>query len=213
MTKSSKEIVAAAAIDLFAHKGYRETTVGDIEAAAGLTPRAGGFYRHFRSKDAVLAESLARMAGELVAEIRLEDVLQQKTVRAELLFIAGKLIAHSREHRSLRLLLQREAHKLPALRAKMQEANLVLARQDIVPWTAHALKRAGRRRVDPRTFAFVVFGPVILYIISQDRNQPAFGLSEEAAIEAWAAFWAEQLKVRRKRATAESSINRRSSGP
>jgi AcrR family transcriptional regulator len=198
MTKTTREAVAEAAISLFARQGYRETSVGDIEAAAGLTPRAGGFYRHFKSKEAVLIESVGKMAREMIAEVRLEEILEAGGVEAQLGFIAERMLAHAAEYRVLRLLLQGEAHKLPALRAAMQKANTTLARQDIVPWTAHALKRAGRKD-DATAFALLVFGPVLLYLISLDRGQPAFGLSKEAALGAWAKHWAAVLKPKRAR--------------
>lgn len=197
MTKTSKEELAEIALSLFAAKGFTETSIGDIEKAAGLTPRAGGFYRHFASKEAVLIESVRAMASELIAEIRLGDVLAQKSVKAELLIIAQSLLDHAEDYRTLRLLLQREAHKLPALREVMREANLTLARQDIVPWTEHALKRIGRND-DPTTFAFIVFGPVLLYLISEDRGQPAFGLRRRTALDAWAGYWAAELKPKRR---------------
>ncbi|MGD0144078.1 MAG: helix-turn-helix domain-containing protein, partial [Rhizomicrobium sp.] len=53
---SSRERILSAAVALIAERGYHETTVGDIEAAAGLTRRAGGFYRHFSSKEDVLVQ-------------------------------------------------------------------------------------------------------------------------------------------------------------
>jgi AcrR family transcriptional regulator len=46
--------VLKAAISCFGSKGYAATTIADIELAAGLTPGAGGTYRHFRSKRAIL---------------------------------------------------------------------------------------------------------------------------------------------------------------
>jgi AcrR family transcriptional regulator len=46
--------VLRAAARCFADKGYAGTTIADIEAAAGLTVGAGGTYRHFRSKRAIL---------------------------------------------------------------------------------------------------------------------------------------------------------------
>ena len=48
---STRERIVTQAIRLFARHGFSGTTVGDIEQAAGLAPRAGGLYKHFRSKD------------------------------------------------------------------------------------------------------------------------------------------------------------------
>ena len=51
---TTRERIITEAMRLFAERGYRGTTVGDIEQAAGLAPRAGGLYKHFASKDEVL---------------------------------------------------------------------------------------------------------------------------------------------------------------
>jgi len=52
-----------AAMDLFGRQGYHATTIAQIEAAAGLSAGAGGLYRHFKSKRAVLEEGLDRQAS------------------------------------------------------------------------------------------------------------------------------------------------------
>src|SRR5258707_4743678 len=59
------EILAAAA-ELFARHGYRGVSIGDLGAAVGLTGPA--LYRHFRSKDAVLAEMLLDISQRLLTE-------------------------------------------------------------------------------------------------------------------------------------------------
>ena len=53
--ESTRERIVTEAMRLFARRGFRGTTVGEIEQAAGLAPRAGGLYKHFRSKEEVLA--------------------------------------------------------------------------------------------------------------------------------------------------------------
>jgi AcrR family transcriptional regulator len=186
----SKERLSGAAIRLFNARGYSETTVGDIEAAAGLTRRAGGFYRHFASKEEVLIHSVQRMAEEMIAEIRLKDVIALKSPRAELLVIARALMRHAETYRSLRLLLQREGHKLPALRKAAQRANARLAALDVVPWMENVLKRSGVRGRDARELGLIIFGPVLLHILSLDRGDPAFGLKDERFVDIWADHWA-----------------------
>jgi len=37
-----------AAIELFAERGFDGTSVGEIERAAGLAPRSGALYQHFK---------------------------------------------------------------------------------------------------------------------------------------------------------------------
>ena len=61
-----------AALRCFARKGFAGTTITDIEAEAGLSPGAGGTYRHFKSKlamlEAAVADVLARSDAELAPE-------------------------------------------------------------------------------------------------------------------------------------------------
>jgi len=58
------EILRAAA-QLFAERGFHGVGVDDIGAAAGIT--GPGIYRHFESKDAILAEMLVRISERLLA--------------------------------------------------------------------------------------------------------------------------------------------------
>jgi AcrR family transcriptional regulator len=59
------EILAAAA-ELFARRGYHGVSIGDLGRAVGLTGPA--LYRHFRGKDAVLAEMLLDISERLLTE-------------------------------------------------------------------------------------------------------------------------------------------------
>jgi AcrR family transcriptional regulator len=61
------EILSAAA-QLFAERGYHGTTIDDLGAALGLTGPA--LYRHFRNKEALLAEMLLDISERLLAEGR-----------------------------------------------------------------------------------------------------------------------------------------------
>ncbi|MDQ3475986.1 MAG: TetR/AcrR family transcriptional regulator [Actinomycetota bacterium] len=58
------EILRVAA-QLFAERGFHGVGVDDIGAAAGIT--GPGIYRHFESKDAILAEMLVRISERLLA--------------------------------------------------------------------------------------------------------------------------------------------------
>jgi len=57
----------AAALDLFAARGYEQTTAAEIAAVAGLTERT--FFRHFADKREVLFANEAAMQAALVAGV------------------------------------------------------------------------------------------------------------------------------------------------
>src|SRR5829696_7319563 len=62
---SRREQILQAAAQLFAERGSRAVGVDDVGAAVGVTGPA--IYRHFASKDAMLAEMLVRISETLLA--------------------------------------------------------------------------------------------------------------------------------------------------
>jgi AcrR family transcriptional regulator len=62
---SRREQILRAAAQLFAERGSRAVGVDDVGAAVGVTGPA--IYRHFASKDAMLAEMLLRISETLLA--------------------------------------------------------------------------------------------------------------------------------------------------
>ena len=147
----------------------------------------------------MLIQAVRSMADQMVAEIRLKEIVSLKSTRAELLVIARTLMRHAELHRPLRLILQREGHTLPALRAAARHANSRLASFDVVPWIRHTLRRSGVKVRDPRELGLLIFGPVLLYIISVDRGDPAFGLTSDKFLDTWADHWMEWFERRGKR--------------
>ncbi len=79
--KTRARILESAAT-AFRRQGYHATGVDKVMEQAGLT--AGGFYAHFPSKDALLAEALehyaAHASGKL--EVGLEDASELERARA-----------------------------------------------------------------------------------------------------------------------------------
>jgi AcrR family transcriptional regulator len=71
---SRREKILRAAAQLFAERGSRAVGVDDVGAAVGVTGPA--IYRHFASKDAMLAEMLVRISERLLAggSARVADV-------------------------------------------------------------------------------------------------------------------------------------------
>jgi TetR/AcrR family transcriptional regulator, transcriptional repressor for nem operon len=61
-TAESRQTIVTTASRLFREKGFDGVGVADIMAAAGLTH--GGFYRHFASKEALIAEAMADAFAE-----------------------------------------------------------------------------------------------------------------------------------------------------
>ncbi len=63
----TRQRLVEAGMRLFAARGFQATSVGEIEAAAGLQPRRGALYKHFASKQALL-ETAVRAYIDRAAE-------------------------------------------------------------------------------------------------------------------------------------------------
>jgi len=106
MSSTTRERIVDEAMLLFSQHGYAATSIAKIEAAAGLTPGAGGIYHHFASKEAVLAAGIERQLARLGALREIRSVLGSLgDVRAELTLTARYVLAElDRESELLRIL-------------------------------------------------------------------------------------------------------------
>lgn len=68
MPASRREQILSRAAELFAARGFRGVSINDVGAACGISGPA--LYRHFASKDAMLAEMLVSISERLLAEGR-----------------------------------------------------------------------------------------------------------------------------------------------
>ena len=65
MPASRRDQILSTAADLFAERGFHGTSVADLGAACGMSGPA--LYKHFPSKDALLAAMLVSISEELLA--------------------------------------------------------------------------------------------------------------------------------------------------
>ncbi len=66
--RGRREQILAAAAELFAHRGFHGVSIDDLGAAVGISGPA--IYRHFPSKEAMLADMLVGISERLLAEGR-----------------------------------------------------------------------------------------------------------------------------------------------
>jgi AcrR family transcriptional regulator len=63
----TKERILVKSLDLFASKGFRETTVRDIASSVGL--QQGALYNHFKNKDAILTALIDQLMSSAIVTI------------------------------------------------------------------------------------------------------------------------------------------------
>lgn len=185
----TREVLIDAALTLFASEGYRGTTIRKIEEAAGLTPGAGGLYRHFRSKEELLLAAVDRYRADVATFLaRAPDLMQLGDVRAELL-LAAKLSREFNERNDalLRVLIL-EQRALPEevkryFQQAWEDAYRVYSR-----WLEARL--GPESGVDVEAAAIQLYGSLAQYQVQIETfTHPPLGVDPDRFSVAWADHW------------------------
>jgi AcrR family transcriptional regulator len=185
----TREKLREAALTLFVEKGYNDTSIADIERAAGLAPRTGGFYRHFASKADLAVEigetSIIETRGDLGF-----DMLPLGDTRSELVLIAkGYLRAAERQAPLADLIFEvRHLEKIQELETRVSRDLL----EAFVEWLKG--KPFGQHKNDAELTALTltIFGGWLFYV-SKRGSGAAPELTDILMLSEWADFWAAVL--------------------
>ncbi len=127
---------------LFSQHGYAATSIAKIEAAAGLTPGAGGIYHHFPSKEAVLAAGIERQLSRLGALREIRRVLGSLgDLNAELTLTARYVLAELDSETELLRILASDARNRPQLLTTAVEQLVSSTFTGFASWISERAKR------------------------------------------------------------------------
>jgi AcrR family transcriptional regulator len=153
---TTRERIVNEAMRLFSEHGYTATSIAKIEAAAGLTPGAGGIYHHFASKEAVLAAGIERQLARLGALRQIRQVLGSLgDLKAELTLTARYILAELDSESELLRILASEARHQPQL---LKTAVDQLVSSTFEGFAAWITERAGRPIADEEAAAIAALG-------------------------------------------------------
>ena len=190
MNVPTRERIITEALRLFAERGYRATTVGDIEAAAGLQPRRGSLYKHFKSKEEVLRAALERHTRRVAAMESVVDLLPAEDVHAEFaLLVRWGLRELGRERALIRIVL-RESEDFPEVREYRNRFAEVTYR-GMADWLRHHQSSGSLPDdVDTEALSAILLGAVVNYRVEESLfGTPPLGLDEERFAKALDRLW------------------------
>jgi AcrR family transcriptional regulator len=150
-------------MELFGRQGYHATTVAQIESAAGLSAGAGGLYRHFRTKRAVLEEALRRQAADgkpLLAYLADPAGLAGLPRRDRFLAVARAGLRRLAEERDINRLLLRDLATFPDLLELVRAQELGRVHEALTGWLRREDDGRGR---DHAALAAVLMAAVSHY--------------------------------------------------
>ena len=188
--EGTRERIVTEAIRLFALNGFTGTTVGEIEQAAGLAPRAGGLYRHFRSKEEVLSAAIDRHVREMERIRERFDVMPLGNVRAELTLAARWALAELRAEQLVMKVVQKDGDRFPQVVAEVHERIIRPGHAQAAEMFERVFAEAGIEDRDPRAYAAVALGALVGYVIEQEMFGAVPGeVAEPGFVEAWVDTW------------------------
>jgi AcrR family transcriptional regulator len=153
MAASRREQILSTAATLFAQRGFHGVSVADLGAACGVSGPA--LYRHFPSKDAMLAEMLVGISERLLAEGR-RRAAEADGTQGALTALVRWHIEFALEHADLIVVQDRDWAALPD---QARERVRALQRGYVEVWVDVLVRcrRAWDRRT-ARAAAHAVFG-------------------------------------------------------
>lgn len=176
-----------AALRLIADNGYRGTSVGAIEQAAGLAPRSGALYQHFKGKDDVLEAAIQR---ELAAMDGLGSVLDTPTagdLRAELTALARWNLDSLDRRTRLAQIVRQDAHRLPtALLDELYTRLVARPYEQVVGWLAARFVAGGVSPPDLHPLVLIMIEPMVSYRFMRETfGRTPDAIDDERFIVAW----------------------------
>jgi AcrR family transcriptional regulator len=189
-TGPTRERLLVAGLRLFAERGFDAVRVGDIEQEAGLVPRRGAMYRHFASKEVLLAAAVeAHLTA--VAEARSQYGANGEQAAASAEEVGAFVLAEMDRQQLITQVLERDGSRLVELRDRFRrEVSDVGYRvmTDILRgWLATARPAVEARTVE--ALAVQLLGAMINVRRSTwTLGAPPLGLTDAELISAWAAL-------------------------
>ncbi|MER6946618.1 helix-turn-helix domain-containing protein [Nonomuraea sp. NPDC000554] len=190
MTRSTRERIIDEALRLFAERGYAATSVAEIEAASGLSPGAGGLYRHFKSKYEVLAAAINEHAARTRVQVaesldQLSGMESSAALEERLSHLCRAGLAKVREESELTRVFFRDLSQFPELVTVVREGLLQPMFDAITTWF-RAQPEYSDAELDWTGIAAVLGGSVVHYRLFQETVGESPGHAEkDQFVEAW----------------------------
>ncbi|HWL97911.1 MAG TPA: helix-turn-helix domain-containing protein [Nocardioidaceae bacterium] len=164
---STRDRLLSEGMRLFGERGYGATSVAEIEAAAGLRPGSGSLYRHFASKEELLAAGLERLLADAHEKPLVNDPSGAEDPEELLRAATRSGLRHMDHGRDLSRLLFRGLDTFPPLLERFGDAELRVMHEQL---TGLLTRLAGDEtgETDWGAVAVVLQGAVAHYWLVRD---------------------------------------------
>lgn len=195
--RPTRQRIIDEAMRLFGEQGYAATTIAQIEAAAGLSPGSGSLYRHFPSKDALLAEGVRQQidAGEQLINF-IGDPARFATMALpqRLAAIARAGLRRLDQERDLNRLLVRDLASFPDLLAEMGQREIGRVYRVVATWLVEQATPQGQQRDWPALAAVLIGATSHYWLLGDVFGEHPAGIDEDRYVAALAELAARLLQ-------------------
>jgi len=177
-----RDRMVEAGMTLFGERGYDATSVADIQMACGLTAGSGALYKHFPSKQALLAEGVRRYVASVErSRAGLMEILPDDP-RQALEMIAGAVAAAMAGDGPVIRVVLRDLERFPDLLAELWDGLLAALYVEVANWLRAQQDRGRLTVTDSTATAAVLLASLTYYRILEaliartpgDVDLPAF---------------------------------------
>jgi len=191
---NTRERIMRTALKLFMEQGYQKTSIARIETEAGLVPRAGAFYRHFESKQALLMEVARAYVSETPEDFGLDNLADFGDTRSELVAIALKYEeAMIRQQPFARLI---EEIRLLDFGSDFQDQLNADMTAALEKWIRGKPAARGLSRKQTAALVITVIGGWLFYLSMVQQGATVEPL-RKTLLDDWATRWASMLDTAR----------------
>ena len=152
------------AIELFAAKGFDETTVEEVAQAAGVS--RASFFRYFSSKDDLLAQNVLRYGDALTAAIKATQpsLSSFEVMKETVLAVARNTVRHPR----LRQVIEISMRSGSAMQA--HNSRLIEVEGTVAAAFAERIGSSSADEIEPRLLAALTLSAMNVAILSWYRG-------------------------------------------
>jgi AcrR family transcriptional regulator len=183
----TRERLMTAAIELFAERGFNGTSVGEIERTAGLAPRSGALYQHFRGGKQELLRCAIEHELRAIDELgSVMEMLPLGDLRAEFTLLVRWNLGSLERRSALARFVRRDAGRLPPqLRDELYDRLVGQPYQQILDWLQSRFGDAAERPDLPALALVLVESISAYHSLRRTFGRTPDSVDDERFIAAW----------------------------
>ncbi len=192
---ATRERLLDSAMVLFGQHGYRATSVGAIEQAAGLAPRSGALYQYFSGKEELLVAALERRMESLTSLQAALEMMPLGDLRAELRLLARSNLASLRDRAGMTSFLARDGEHVPAaVMAKLYAQLVEQPYAQVVAWVTQRLGEVSSD-IDVYALTLILVESMSAYVnLRTTFDRAPDDIDDDRYVETWVALVADTIE-------------------